>query len=84
MKQKTMTRAQAERLVATTDDEEVLSTLLGHPNQHVRSKVLFKRLAPEDRRAATAIKYFAVILQNLSAPMPAPSTPPVVENEAAS
>ena len=76
MKQKTMTRAQAEKLVASTDDEEVLSKLLGHPNKHVRSKVAFKRASsPEARRAATAIKYFAVILQNLSAPMPAPASP---------
>ena len=75
-REKTMTRAQAERLVAATDDEEVLSRLSTHPNNHVRSKVMFKRLAPEDRRAATAIKYFAVILQNLSAPILAAPTPP--------
>jgi hypothetical protein len=66
MKQQTMTRAQAERLVAATDDEEVLSTLLGHPNKHVRDKVMFKRLAPEDRRAATDAKHLGPLLQMLT------------------
>lgn len=73
MKQKTLTRAQAERLVAATDDEEVLSRLLGHPNPHVRSKVVFKRLTPEERRHATDAKHLGPLLQMLGGVTPGES-----------
>lgn len=37
-----LTRAQAERLVAQTDDEAVLKGLAAHKNKHVRAKVAYK------------------------------------------
>jgi len=39
---KKMTRAQAERLVASTTDEETLRLLAGHGNSHVQSKAKHK------------------------------------------
>ena len=42
MKKKTMTRAQAETLVANTTDPDVLNELAKHPNKHVVAKVAFK------------------------------------------
>lgn len=42
MKKKTMTRAQAEALAASTTDPEVLNQLMKHPNKHVVAKVTFK------------------------------------------
>lgn len=68
MNTKEMTRARAEQIVARTDDEEVLSELLKHPNKHVQMKVLFKRLgSPLERRNATAVKHLGALLQKLSA-----------------
>lgn len=66
MKQKQLTRAQAERLVASTDDEDILSRMLGHPNPHVRAKVAFKRLgSTEARRHATDAKHLGPLLRTL-------------------
>ncbi|KKK89194.1 hypothetical protein LCGC14_2735590, partial [marine sediment metagenome] len=40
MNVKEMTRARAEQIVASTDDEEVLRQLEQHKNSHVRMKAL--------------------------------------------
>ena len=37
-----MTRAQAERIAARSNDEETLRHLASHKNKHVRAKVLHK------------------------------------------
>lgn len=37
-----MTRAQAERIAARSNDEETLRHLATHKNKHVRAKVLHK------------------------------------------
>lgn len=39
---KKMTRAQAERLAASTSDEETLQLLAGHGNSHVQKKAKHK------------------------------------------
>jgi len=67
MNVKEMTRARAEQIVASTDDEEVLRQLEQHKNSHVRMKALFKRLgSPSERRNATAVKHLCALLQKLS------------------
>ncbi|KKL94193.1 hypothetical protein LCGC14_1867070, partial [marine sediment metagenome] len=67
MNVKEMTRARAEQIVASTNDEEVLWQLEQHENSHVRMKVLFKRLgSPSERRNATAIKHLGAFLQRLN------------------
>jgi hypothetical protein len=62
-----LTRAQAERLVARTDDEAALKRLADHRNAHVRAKVAYKLLSPEDRPKATGIKHLARFLVQVSA-----------------
>lgn len=58
-KKKTMTRARAEALIASTNDPEALRELAVHPNKHVVLKVAYKRLDPQARKNATAIKHFS-------------------------
>ena len=47
-----MTRAQAERLAASTTDEDLLKSLAGHKNSHVKAKASRKLVKLEEARDA--------------------------------
>lgn len=49
-----MTRAQAERLAASTTDEETLRSLAGHKNGHVKAKAARKLATVEQAKDASS------------------------------
>ena len=60
-----MTRMQAERMVSATTDPETLKMLGDHKNKHVRTKVAYKMLFPEERIAATGAKHLSKAFQKI-------------------
>ena len=60
-----MTRAQAERVISRAPIDFDLEQFLTHKNKHVRDKVYYKRMLPEERPIATGMKAVGCAFQSL-------------------